>query len=250
MGLFTKKIKKQDTETKLINFNSTKSAIITAYSAEEPAAAAPVEEWIWVEGYKGTDKNMQAHGGFQYELGVEYNVAEPEEVSSCNYGYHFCLELDDVYKYFNLETLNNRFFRVRALVRKKDVVRYGQFDSGSMFTVPGRLDKLAARTIILTEEITDEAILVKAFYTRHSDLKVLPDEYNHSIIEKGYQRTYKEYHRQKLIDKGYSETFTNLLIDKYSKECVNRALVIADQEGVSMDMKIWFIFAGGDSSGR
>ena len=255
MGFFKKMKKHQEELAKLdaaikesfecreINTNPSKTVTFTADSTpvEKPAAAPPEEEWVWVEGFKGTDKNMQAHGGFQYELGVEYNVAEPEEVSPCNYGYHFSLELEDVYKYFQLETTGNRFFKVRALVKKKDLVSYGRYDGG-IYTIPSRIDKLAARTIILTEEIIDEETLIKAFYKRFSNLEVLPAEYNHSLIQKGYDRTYKEWHRTALRNKGYSETFINLLIDKYSKACLERALVIADQEGVSMDMKVWYIY--------
>ena len=73
------------------------------------------EEWIWVEGYKGVDQNMQGYKGFQYELNKEYSV--DGEVEECKNGLHFSLKLDDVFHYKNC--LTHRFFKVKAYVRKK-----------------------------------------------------------------------------------------------------------------------------------
>jgi hypothetical protein len=77
------------------------------------------DEWIWVEGYKGTKKDMTARfNDFQYELNKRYEIdEEPEE---CKKGFHFCLELFDVFEYYPIGK-NHRFFKVQALVRKSDL---------------------------------------------------------------------------------------------------------------------------------
>ena len=49
------------------------------------------EEWVWVEGYKGTDKNMKAYGNFQYELGKQYDYEG--EIQICANGFHFSRDL-------------------------------------------------------------------------------------------------------------------------------------------------------------
>lgn len=233
---------------KIININTNPEPItFTANTTpvEEPAAA-PAEEWVWVDGFKGTDKDMKAqYDGFQYELGVNYHVAEPEEVFVCSYGYHFCLTLEDVFCYYSLEQTNNRFFKVRALVKKKDFYDYGKYDGICV----NRINKLAARAIVLTEEIIDEKILIEAFY-RKNYCEKLPEEYNNLIIQRGYRRAWNEYYGKGLLEKGFSETFVNIIVEKYGKDHIDRALAIADQEGVSMDMKVWFIFAGGHFDGR
>ena len=35
-----------------------------------------VPEYIWVDGYKGTSKDMQGYNNFQYELGKEYTCKD------------------------------------------------------------------------------------------------------------------------------------------------------------------------------
>ena len=66
-------------------------------------------EYVWVEGYKGTDKNMCCQNDFQYELGVEVSLPEDEEPVGCKRGFHFCLELKDVFYYLILKLFLLKF---------------------------------------------------------------------------------------------------------------------------------------------
>ena len=52
---------------------------------------SPVEtkdEWIWVEGYKGTDKNMCCRD-YQYEIGKQFDMSDDEEIKECSSGFHY-----------------------------------------------------------------------------------------------------------------------------------------------------------------
>ncbi|WP_330653117.1 DUF7666 domain-containing protein, partial [Clostridioides difficile] len=77
------------------------------------------EEWIWIEGYKGTDRDMKCRN-FQYELNKTYSVEEIHRgnINIYDYGFHLCLDLKDVFRCYNLD-LSNRFFKVKALVRSE-----------------------------------------------------------------------------------------------------------------------------------
>ena len=48
------------------------------------------EEWIWVKGFKGTDKNMQCKDDYQYELGKQFDLDADVEPAVCSKGFHFC----------------------------------------------------------------------------------------------------------------------------------------------------------------
>ncbi|MDY2882771.1 MAG: hypothetical protein SOT71_08990, partial [Romboutsia timonensis] len=111
------------------------------------------EEWIRVKGYKGMNKDMKAHYDFQYELGKTYTVEDPDSVAICEYGYHFSLNLKDVFRYYDLAN-NNRFFKVEALVRKKDYDEYGKTYTTTIFS--DRVDKLVAKEITILEEVSVE----------------------------------------------------------------------------------------------
>ena len=82
----------------------------------------PKEKWIWVEGYKGTNAKMQGYGQFQFELGKNY--ATIGELGVCDNGFHFALKLKDVFNHYHLRG-NNRFFKVKALVKEEDYNKYG-----------------------------------------------------------------------------------------------------------------------------
>ena len=113
----------------------------------------PQEEWVRVKGYKGMKEDMKAHYNFQYELGKTYTVEDPDSVEICEYGYHFSLNLKDVFRYYDLVN-NNRFFKVEALVRKKDYDEYGKTYTTTIFT--DRIDKLVAKEITILEEVSVE----------------------------------------------------------------------------------------------
>ena len=121
-------------------------------------------EWVRLKGYKGMKEDMKAHYDFQYELGKTYTVEDPDSVEICEYGYHFSLNLKDVFRYYDLVN-NNRFFKVEALVRKKDYEEYGKVYTTTIFS--DRVDKLVAKEITILEEVSVEEMFeeIKRIYS-------------------------------------------------------------------------------------
>ena len=118
-----------------------------------------LEKWVWVEGYKGMHEDMTAYGDFKYELNKSY-IAEGK-INSCDYvvlsninGFHFSLNINDVFKYYKLID-NNRFFKVKGLVKQSELNKYGEKST----TFAGSINKLVAKEIVIEEEITDEELL-------------------------------------------------------------------------------------------
>ena len=151
---------------------------------EEQEEKQEEEKWITVEGYKGMDKNMQGYGGFQYELGKTYTVDDPSSVLVCNYGYHLSLSLKDVLNYTVLNN-DNRFFKVKAVVREKDYKEYGKLYFNT-FRVSEN-DKLAAKEITIVEEVSDEEMLpfIKDKYYNVFNIESLKLEDMAEVYSKG-----------------------------------------------------------------
>lgn len=194
---------------------------------EEPAAK-PAEEWIWVNGYKATDKDMSCRG-YQYEMNKCFDISDDKAVEICEHGFHFCLNIRDVQKYYEIGR-GHRFFEVKALVRRKDYDEYGNH----IGRFGPRLDKLAAKSIIFTRELTLDEIfkgyVLEDWWT---------DEHKKRALEIGVKATRQEIQRDRLVQLGYSETFAALCI---AAERDQIAELVASQEGLSMDMKVWTIF--------
>ena len=143
----------------------------------------PKEEWIWVEGFKGLDYQMRGYGNFQYELGKTYEEND-KEIIACHSGFHFCLNLDDVMEYYHYmnNSFTNRYFKVKALVRKSDYEKYRTTDDirsnlpTYIYKSSIRIDKLVAKSIILLEEIPKEEIWTKYIEPNLSDFWYLTKE--------------------------------------------------------------------------
>lgn len=104
MGIF--KQKKVDTNEKITENTKEK---ITVEELEEKAVVKDTNEYVWIEGYKGTDKDMRGFNGFQYELGVEVSLPENVEPEVCKKGFHFCTELEDVFYYCPISKIHRLF---------------------------------------------------------------------------------------------------------------------------------------------
>ena len=194
--------------------------------------------WVWVEGYKGTDKDMKCND-FQYELGTMYQMPK-DSVEECKTGYHLCLTLRDVFKYYNIGR-ENRFFKVRALVRLSDKNEYGkmpEYDLAnryySLFSRDPR-NKLVAAEIEFLEELTMDDILSN---TRAVDWDIKYKEMAMRIGIDGAERSRKI---DTLMDYGYSLPFASYLID-HKKYDVAKA--VGSQADLSMDMKCLMILQG------
>jgi hypothetical protein len=247
MGLFKRNRKKVEELKRKYEINNERHAAACPKEATTPAeppveVAKPQENWIWVEGYKGTDKDMKAYGSFQYELGKQYN--HESEIEVCKQGFHFCRDLKDVFNYYKVD-YGHRFFKVKALVKESDYEKYGRYirvPTSSFFggtTLSNeRINKLVAKSIILEEEVSKTDIIM-AYYQYEPHNKSLPEEYWDTMIRNGYPAAYEDWQVDNLIKAGYSPVFAKCI---YQDNKTEKALAIADQEGVSMDMKVWYIY--------
>lgn len=246
MGLFKRNREKVEELKRKYEINNERHAAVCPEETTTPAKppiemVEPQENWIWVEGYKGIDKDMKAnYNNFQYELGKQYDHEGKVEI--CNQGFHFCRDLKDVFNYCDLRN-SNRFFKVKALVKESDYNEYGKcmkvsLPWGTTTTLDKRIDKLVAKSIILEEEISKADIII-AYYQYEPYSTRLPEEYWDSMIRNGHRAACEEWQVDNLVKAGYSPVFAKCL---YQDDKVKKALAIADQEGVSMDMKVWYIY--------
>lgn len=97
-------------------------------------------DWIWIDAYKGTDRNMRCQGK-QYVMNVEDHYGN--KVALGSKGYHVCTKLEHCFKTYDYD-FSNRFFRVKALVKANDY----EYRNPNNTT-------LVAKAIKFVEEITD-----------------------------------------------------------------------------------------------
>lgn len=193
------------------------------------------EEWIWVDGYKGTDKDMCCQG-YQYGLGKVHTMNCPdEEIRECYNGFHLCKNLSDVFRYYSIGD-GNRYFKVQALVRKADYDIYGKYTGWGY-----RCDKLVAKSIIFTEEV-DQNMLIEYLEVKDDMFKILPLEYKKEALKTSIGAARLHYRESLLEDLGYSEPLTKYLITYGTDEQVEKAIAFGSHEGLSMDVKVMMIF--------
>ena len=222
MGLFRKIVE----EVQGIS-DDIKSIVEETTTQESSSTPEPEEEWIWVEGYKGTDKDMKCLD-FQYTLGAQYDMPE-EDIKECTSGFHLCLKLDDVFSYYDVGKAN-RFFKVKALVRKSDVDQYGIMEY--CYSQVHRRNKLVAKSIIFISELTQDEIL------KDTVVESLDQKYKDLAIECDIVSAKNLYNRDVLMEDGYSEAFANYVIT----QCLfDKAHAVGSMKGVSMDMRVLFI---------
>ena len=212
---------------KVIKETQKRDKAIESLKETSETTPEPKEEWIWVEGYKGTDEDMRCRD-FQYELGVQYDIPEDQEVQECVCGFHLCLYLRDVFDYYRVGC-GNRFFKVKALVRKADREKY----RSSVYYYYD-CSKLAAKSIIFTSELTCDEILLY-----FDSVKNLPENYKKIAIDVSIDYAIGQYRINTLIEDGYSEPFATYVtnIGKFEK-----AHALGSQNDLSMDVKVLSIF--------
>ena len=155
------------------------------------------EEWIWVTGYKGTDRNMKCKNDYQFEIGAKFDMPEGAVIEECRSGFHFCAALENVFRYYPIRN-GHRFFEVSALVRKCDCDAIVN-DRPWQWS---RTDKLAAKSIIFTKELTVEEVLT-ANRVNHSDWT---EEEKTKAMEDGIDSVKNARRVGKLTALGYSST--------------------------------------------
>jgi hypothetical protein len=194
------------------------------------------EEWIWVEGYKGTDSGMRCRG-YQYELNKRFDMVGAK-IEECESGFHFCRDLGDVFKYYTIG-FNNRFFKVRGLVRKKDYEEYGnpieERHPISGYAICCCRSKLVASSIEFVSELSIDEILAAT----GCNVDEWTDEEKQNIIKFNYEIAFDIFTVRKLVEAGYSEGFAKCVVDARRDKI---AFHLASQPDLSMDMKAWLIF--------
>lgn len=200
------------------------------------------EEWIWVEGYKGTDKDLRCRG-YQYELGKQFDMPEDVEIVECRSGFHLCKELKDVLGYYSVGD-DNRFFKVSALVRARDYNH--ESDIYSLSFLRNYDGKLAAKSIIFLHEVDMGEVFKAAHETFGLDFTDWTDEDKKeamhtsiSAVIKRHERIEEEKKIDELVTLGYSRPFAVYLVEAGRYDA---AQAIGSQSDLSMDMKCLIIF--------
>lgn len=189
-------------------------------------------EWVFVEGYKGTDKDMKCRD-FQYDFGKVYTM-DGKDVELCESGFHLCRDLDDVFDFYKPGD-GNRFFKVRAEVKKKDLDKYD-------VTIAwlGSNKKLVARNIEFLYEVEPEE-LCGAYRERYAGFDYAPDHYILRIFNgEDEDEVREEYQANQLKEDGYSELVA-MYIAKHGSKKFDKAHALAHQDGISMDVRMMCI---------
>lgn len=194
------------------------------------------DNWIWVTGYKGTDKDMKCMNDYQFEIGKTYDMPEGADISTCRFGFHLCLNLDDVFTYYTIGN-GNRFFEVRALVREKDVMAHNK--NKTDYIVWGNTnDKLAAKSIEMVRELTTDEIL-----EHMPEVDKWSEKLKMMAIEESFIKAQKEYHTGMLTRMGYARPLAEYIANHTDGSGYTLAVALDSQPNISMDTKINAIFS-------
>lgn len=211
-----------------------------------PEPTPKPEEWVWVKGYKGTDRDMCCKG-LQYEIGGQrdyISLGEDDGIKLCHSGFHFCRNLKDVFGYYRVGN-GNRFFEVEALVRKSDLY-HGQdtyfVDPSSVY---GRIkyspysahDKLTSKSIRFIRELTVDEVF--AAFDEAADCHDWTEDMKKKAMATGLKTVRTDIRCAELVDAGYSQVFAKYICNDYGR--YKTAMAVASLD-VSMDVKVMAIF--------
>lgn len=188
------------------------------------------DTWVWTSGYKGTDSNMCCNE-YQYELGKQHDMPDGTEIKECESGFHLCLNLEDVFGYYGIGG-GHRFFRVRALVRAKDLGSYGRSVSGGIFAISR--NKLVAKSIVLERELTPDEILTDEKYSDYTEEEKL------ATLEHGPRYVELERKIVALVGLGYTRPLSEYIVCSAHK--YELAYALGSQPELGMTVKILLIF--------
>lgn len=196
------------------------------------------EEWIWVTGYKGTDKDMKCRD-YQFMLNYRHEMPEGSEISICSSGFHFCPKVKDVFNYYSIEK-GNRFFEVRALVRKEDYESVGKISyvHRGIYPYPAFptiVDKLTSKAIEFVRELTLDEIFAG------TDAAGWSDDTKKLALEVGIEEARLANNVAELVSLGYSEQLSNYIVRELKKYNLAKFLCTLP-ENPSMDTKMIILF--------
>lgn len=207
----------------------TNPVVVTTETTKEEETPKLQDKWIWVEGYKGTNKDMQGHGNYQFEVGKRYDMPTDVEIKECHAGFHLSLNMKDVFKHYNIGD-GHRFFKVKALVRERDLNAYGTYQNDGWFT--NRRDKLVSQSIEFIRELTPEEVFQDTEWAHWSE------EYKKMAMETNPGKVMDIIKTDELIKLGYSRPFATYIVKEGRYET---AKAVGSQPDLSMDMKALMI---------
>ena len=201
------------------------------------------DEYIWVKGFKGTDKDMRCQD-YQYELDKQFDLDEDVEPIVCSKGFHFCKKLENVFKYYKIGD-GNRFFEVEALVKKSDLepknksnVRAGLDQWSKMYmSFANYDDKYAAKSIRFVRELTTDEVFETV---TDRDVREWAEEQKKCAMETSINTVRREIRAFDLCAAGYSPAFAKYI--SIDEGRYKTAMAMASLPDVSMDIKVMAIF--------
>ena len=192
------------------------------------------EEWIWVKGFKGTDKNMRCKGNYQYELDKQFDLDADVEPVICSKGLHFCKNLENVFQYYSIGD-GNRFFEVEALVKKSDW--YSEQKKNRTCNLYQPYDKYAAKSIRFVRELTVDEVFEAV---SNKEVREWADEQKKRAMETSIDTVRREIRAFDLCAAGYSPAFAKYISVDAGRYAT--AMAMASLTDVSMDVKVMAIF--------
>lgn len=204
------------------------------------------EEWVWVDGIKGMTKDMRGYDNFQFEVGKTY--IKDGLIEKCKNGFHFSMNLEDTIYYYELFK-ENRFFKVKALVRKKDLDEYGGEEIEDHFyfgKAKYKINKLVSREIKIIEELSDEELFEEYKKIKNKKNKWVEDIDDFIYCRKnGEIKLAENKLNAKLVSLGINELLVNILtkdfIDIKSREIFVDYVEALNKEQLSRDVFIYLI---------
>lgn len=202
------------------------------------------EEYVWVKGFKGTDKDMRCKGDYQYELGKQFDLDADVEPVTCSKGFHFCKDLESVFRYYKIGD-GNRFFEVEALVKKNALESKNKSNvcagldqwAKTYMSFANYDDKYAAKSIRFIRELTVDEVFETV---TDSDVREWAEEQKKRAMETSIRAVKAEIREFDLCAAGYSPAFSKYIAgdtDRYKT-----AIAMASLPDVSMDVKVMAIF--------
>lgn len=215
----------------LIKVDTTQEDVMNAIKTIEE------EEYIWVKGFKGTDKDMRCKGDYQYEFGKQFDLDADVEPVTCSKGFHFCKDLESVFRYYKIGD-GNRFFEVEALMKKSDLEPTGLDKWSKMYiSVTNYDDKYAAKSIRFVRELTADEVFETV--TDH-DVREWTEEQKKRAMATSIRAVKAEIREFDLCAAGYSPAFSKYI--SMDEGRYRTAIAMASLPDVSMDIKVMAIF--------
>ena len=204
------------------------------------------EEWVYVEGIKGMTEDMKGYDNFQFEVGKTY--IKDGLIEICKNGFHLSLNLEDVLHHYGI-CKGNRFFKVRALVRKKDLDEYGTITEVDNFFYGKQKiikNKLVSKEIEILEELSDEELFEEYKEMENKKSKWIEDIDDFKYCRKhGENKLAEAKLNVKLIVLGVNELLVNILTKDFndikSREIFVDYVEALSKENISRDMFIYLI---------